>query len=340
MEYIKRKGKVIIKTLPRETVTNVHEFANRGPRGLVKMDKTKVGDRAKDCFMATYNKKTGLIHTGLNEYYDNPFVGKNPLTLPTDFPRSFETAEKVKLQHILEAEHGVPYNFYTDKAPTSGTMKPDQITFFQKFRFTLNDGSTVLDMNKVNDVLTYYIVVGNTKQFAPSYEAWRKHQHPYATHYIFVEEEHQEREFSKKQLKNRAIAYLEEFSTKQPQDVITFCKALKKQVGDISPQIAYSQLDDYINQTGSTAKNNAEKFVELVERFKKPDGKIYITGLALLQDLLHYRILTGRQDIYTWLSASQIIGNRDSEAVAYLTDPNKQPEVSQMKAELQQKLIK
>lgn len=346
MDYIKKKGKVFIKALPRETTQNVHEFTNRGSKGLTKMDKTKIGRFAKDCFMATYNRSTGLLQTGLNQYFNNPFKAekgkdKDPqLVLPNDFPQSLLTAEKVKLQHILEAEHGVPFNTYTDAAPTSGFKPNDKITFFQKFRFKLDDGSTPLNMAKVEDELAYYIILANPKQFAPSYEAWRKHQHPYATHYIFIEEEHQEREFSKKQLRNKALAYLEEFNTKSTQDLVTFCKAIKKNIGNITPQIAYTQLDDYITTVNNANESNAEKFIKIVERFKTTDGKAEINALALLQDLMFYKIVSGRQDIYTWLSTGTILGNREAEAVSFLANPTKKPEIDQMKAEMNQKMFK
>lgn len=344
MNYIKKSGKVFIKSLPRDTTQNVHEFSNRGSKGLTKMDKTKVGMQAKDCFMASYNKRTGLLQTGLNQYFDNPFKAEKDkdaaLVLPNDFPQSFLTAEKVKLQHILEAEHGVPFNTYVDTAPTSGFKTGEKITFFQKFRFKLNDGSTPLSMNKVEDELAYYIILANTKQFAPSYESWRKHQNPYATHYIFIEEEHQEREFSKKQLRNKAISYLEEFNTKSSKDLISFCKCLKKNIGSITPQIAYTQLDDYINVVNNANETNAEKFINLVERFKTTDGKSEINALALLQDLMFYKVISGRQDVYTWLSTGQIIGNREAEAVAFLSNPTKKPEIDQLKAEMNQKMFK
>jgi len=343
MEYVEKKGKVFIKTIPRDTVTNVHEFDNRGSRGGPgrKMEKTKVGMRATDGVMATYNTKTGKLQTGLDVYIENPFKGANPkYHLPSTFPVTMKDADKVLLQHVMEAKHGKPFGFYTDAPPRSGFKKPEDLTFYQSFRYKWNDGSTVLDMSKAEDELAYYMVIANPKKYAPSYDAYRNHRHPLATHFIFIEEEQQAFELSKRQIKNKAVAFLEDTNNKSPNTLSTFVKCLKKQIGNVSPIQAYTLLDDFINQPTNKKVSNAELFVDLYNKFKEAKGKEEIIALALLQDLIFYKVVSARQDVYTWVSTNQIIGHRESEAVEYLCDPNKKPEIEQLKAELEIKLKK
>jgi hypothetical protein len=339
--YTEKKGKVFIKTIERETTQNVHEFQNKGNRGMSKMNKTKVGIRPKDGVMASYNVAKGKLQTGLDVYYDNPFKGDNPkYTLPAGFPDSFKTADKVLLQHIMEAKHGVTFNFYTDAPPTSGYKDPKDLTFYQKFRYKWSDGSTVLDMNKPHDELAYFIVISNPKKYAPNYEAYRQHKHPFATHYIFMEEEHQELELSKKKIKNKAIALLDDLSTTKQDFLVVLVKCIKKQVGGINPSQAYTLIDDYVNTTTNKAVTNAEVFINLVKKAETPQGKIELNSMALLQDLIFYKVVTSRQDVYTWLSRSIVIGFRESDAVEFLSDPNKGPERTDMENELKAKMLK
>lgn len=335
--------KVFIKTIPRETATKISDYRNESGERSTKLNKTKMG-RCKTKLDCPYSSKTHKLITGLDIPYNvdgvtNPY--KDSGKLPQEFAY-LKDKEQITVQEYMEVKHGVKKDYYTsrpakgrDNFNTKGSDRP----FFWDFAFTMNDGSTMLDLDNRNDELAYHMFKSpEYRKVANSEQEWRQHKYPYAQFYISYENEGEEIKFESKKRLNRAVAILE---GEQLQDVETMKKFVKvlKLAKDISTVTqGYNLIDTLIKTDKSTgATSGLNRFLELAKLLDSAEGRERLTAKAELADYLNHWIITEKAGTYRWVSKNIEIAHREEEAVDFLVNPNKLQEQEILLLELKSK---
>lgn len=328
---------VTIKTIPRETATKVSEF--RDKTSGKKMNRTKLG-RCKDTIRAVYSTKTGSLLTGLDHYVNNPYY-KSQKDLPIEFAYVKEL-EKITLQEVLEIKHGRPKGFYTNRAWRQGDgFKDENLTFFQKFKFALNDGSTILDLSKPLEELAYYMLKASPK-VSESNKPEDRAKKPKADFYISDKNESIQEKFSKKKVYNDCTSKLNDpkFTPSYQRKVVKILSLAKGDLTTTPDEQIYLMLDMYLEEGMKTKEDNLNKFLEAFSLISSAEGRTQLEALVLLEDLVNYRIVSDSRGTYTWLAKQMVLGQRKAEALDFLLDPKKQPERDELEKQLKAKLLR
>lgn len=319
-------SKVFVYTVPRKTATKVSEVVN-GKN--VRLNQTKITRGCQDTFMALPSIKTGLLNTGLEEIVDNPLKDDSSLPMGFEFIKG---KDKVKEQHLVEVKYGLPYNFLTNEVYNKNKDKiGTEKTFYQTFVFKLNDGLTVLDLEKRDDFLAYKIIL-KSKRFANSKKDLDNGRFPDAMYYIGLENETEEIKFKKKQRVNNAIAKLadSDFDTETQKKMV---KILELAKGNVTNQQAYNTLSAYVEDT-TPGKDNTGEFEKFYKLLETADGREEFEARYFLQDLIDNWIISEKQGTYIWNSKKITLGQRKEDAVKFLMNPEKQEEQEELKRQL------
>lgn len=310
--------KIFIKSIPRDTATKVHEFSN--PLTGVRLNKTKIGN-CKDGLMALYSRKIGGLNTGL-----------------TNVVETDEKGRQITLQEKMEAKWGKPAGYFGN----SHTQNPDEEpTYFQNKVWYLNDGTTVLDLENMDDELFYYVCLAS-KYVANSEKEWRAHKWPKAMFYISLENESDELKHSRKEKRRKALAALEgENMTPTMKRKFAGILGLGSSLAAMTYEQVDNQLDEYID-TGAadpTGKTSVDKFMELYADLATDLGREKIEAKFLLQNLLDSRIVYEKQGTYRWVRKDMNIGDRYHEVIEFLLNPKKSADRDELEQELKSKTI-
>jgi hypothetical protein len=271
---------------------------------------------------------------------NNPYFKSNR-DVPNDFSYVKEQ-EKVSLQELLEIKHGRPKGFYTNRAWRPGDgFKDESLTFFQKFKFSLNDGTTVLDLSKPMDEIAYYMLKASPK-VSSSNKPEDRSQKPKADFYISDKNESIQEKFSKKKLYNDCTTKLND-SKFTPSYQRKASKALELIKGDATTmpdEQIYLLLDTYLEEGLKSKDENLTNFLEVYKLVNSVEGRNELEAMVLLGDLVNYRIVTDNRGTYTWISKQIVLGQRKAEAIDFLLDPKKQPERDELEKQLKAKLVR
>lgn len=313
--------KVFVYTIPRPTATKVSEIVNHRN---VKLNQTKITRGCKDTRQALLSEKTGKLSTGLAIMVDNPY--KDDKSLPVGF-EGLAGKEKVKLQHIKEIEHGVPFDYYTDEPFNRANPRKKEPTFFQTFKFGINDGMTVFDLGKRDDELAYYVMLAS-KFFANSKRAWEERKYPDAVYYISEQEESDDLKYEKRQQRDKATALLSvgKLSDNETQRKLLKILLPKESKGELRAQKVYNLLSSAIdsNERDFTGLTFIERFNKVISLLDHPKGKEEFEARAFLQDLINNWIVSEKNGSFQWKSKDMSIGATKEKALQFITDPDKQ----------------
>lgn len=318
---------VFIKSIPRQTATGISEWTSEASGK--KLYKTKIG-RAVDRIMALYSAKVGGLANYISyNYYTDPATGQPVLN---------EKKQPITLQEHLETKWNKPPGYFSNQA-ASRNYKGDgsDLGYYYQKAWILRDGTTVLDLNLMDDEIGYYVMLASSL-VANSEQEWRSHKWPKAKYYIALENETEELRHSKNKLKARCLGTLEqmEFTDKMKRTVATLL-GLVNAKSEISTFQVYNLLVDYIETNNVT---NLEKYLSFVNLIKTSDGRTRLDAmwtLALAKDL---GIIYSKQDTWTWITpqGQQInIGDRYAEAVDYLLSPKKETELDEILTQIKEK---
>lgn len=321
---------IFVKSIPRETATGIHNWANQSS-GL-KLQKTKVG-RASDRVIAMYSAKVG----GLANY-----ISYNYKTDPkTGQPEVDEKGQPITLQTALEKKWNKPPGYFSNQA-VSPRYRGDgsDLGFYYQNSVELRDGSTVLDLDKMEDEIGYYLLLASSK-VANSEKEWREHKWPKATHYIALENESEEIKYKKSQMKSKAFSLLHSAD---------FTEAVKKKVvcllgiaparTKLSEEQTHNLLSEWIDSSNYLPGSNIDKINNLATLLKTADGRAQFEIMYMLKVAEDFRIVYQKQDTWTWVrvsGASLVIGDKYAEAIDFFLNPKKKEEYDEIRAQIKEK---
>lgn len=312
--------KVFIKSIPRDTATKVHEFKN-GKSGK-SLNKTKISEKCKDGYQALFSPKIGGLKTGL---YKTLKVGEKEVTL----------------QDWAEEKWGLSKGFLSNKAWRKGdTMKDEEMTYFQKKSWKFNDGTTILDLDNLDDFCCYHMCL-ESKYIANSEKEWKEHKWPKATHYISHENEPDEiklRKNNRKALAYRAMTD-NDFTLPWKRKVVVVLQLASDRI-TLSEEQINNLLYDYIDNSAThEGPTSISKLLEKYSMIAKADTKNILEAEYLLQSATDWRIVIEKAGTYTWLSKDMQIGFNKPEAIDFITDVRKQSLVDELKEEIKLKKL-
>jgi len=319
--------KVFIKSIPRETALKIEDWVNDSSG--IRMKKTKVG-RTRDAIMALYSPKVGGLKNGLSY---KPWMEEGKQVKDAN-------GQPLTLQDKLEKKWGLEPGTLTNRSWRRGeSTSEDKLTYYQKTTWKLNDGSTVLDLDNMEDELGYYVALDDSK-VANSEAEWRSHKWPKATHYIAWENEAEELKFSRTSQKSKAFSQLHdpEMSSTMKRKFI-YLLGIASATTTLTDEQVHNLLFDYIDATAFTPGSNIEKFQELSGMLKSKDGRDQLEARFLLKQAQDYRIIYEKAGTYTWVrpEGTLELGNTLSEAVDFILNPKKQGLVEELESAIKAK---
>jgi hypothetical protein len=322
---------VFIMSIPRQTATGISDWVSTSS-GL-KMKKTKVG-RATDSLVALPSQKIGGLANYISYNYKvDPATGQ---------VEKDENGEQITIQTFLEKKWGKPKGFFSNALPPKDYKGSgaDLGYYFNK-SWQLLDGTTVLDLSKMDDEIGYYVMLASSK-VANSEKEWREHKWPKATHYIALENESEEIKYKRTQAKTKAFSFLHDshLTDSVKQKLIALLDVASSRT-KLSTEQIHNLLFDYIDATTSPAGKNIDKFNHYMSLLKTADGKAKFEVMYMLKQAQEVRLVYSKQDIWTWIresGATLVIGDKYSEAVDFLLNPKKKDEYDELKAQIKAKL--
>lgn len=335
-----QKGKVYVQTVIKPTATKVSEIVNGKNQ---KLNQMKISRNIYNVFSVLQSEKTGKLKTGLNKYVDNPYKETDPKDLPNKDFGFVVGKDKILLQHLKEIEYNLPLNYLTDEAVDRGKRGAlDNPTFYQTFKYKLNDGTTIFDLNNMNDDLAYHAML-ESKYFANSKKELDENKFPFAIHYISLENESDELKYKKKYQKDKAKGTLTFGDLATPEMQRKFVKVLVPQVGkgNLTDIQAYNTLSTAIedNTKGVDGINFIDKFLKMYEEIQTPKGRETFEASVLLQELINNRVVTEKQGTYTFVSKDLVIGQNKNKAIEFILNPEKQDLLEEMEQILKAKKL-
>lgn len=322
-------AKIFIMSIPRETATKLSDFTS--DVSGKKLKKTKVG-RTRDSYQALYSPKVGGLLNGLSY---KPWMEEG---------KQIEDAQgrKLTLQDKMEQKWRLPKDYLHNRPFQKGnSLKEADMSYYQRKSWKVNDGSTILDTDNMDDELFYFVTL-DSKFFANSLKDVQNHSMPYATHYIAHEQEAQELKFKKNNYKGRAIAMLQspDLTASYKQKFVHILELSRASITN-DEETLYNVLFDYIDSSSFQPGSNIDKFVELYNKLGDAKGREEIEAKHLLKRVIDNHVIYERQGTYTWVrpSGTLVVGESYTDAIEFLLNPKKKPLVDELKAELKIKEV-
>lgn len=155
--------KIFIYSVPRPTASNIGQW--RDPNTGLLMKKTKIG-RSNDRIQALYSSRIGGLLNGLSykQWTEN---GK---------PVTDKEGNNLTLQHREEQRWNLPKDYLHNRSWRRGdSVKETDMSYFQRAKWTFNDGCTIFDLNNFEDAMGYYVAL-DSKLIANSEKELRAHK--------------------------------------------------------------------------------------------------------------------------------------------------------------------
>jgi hypothetical protein len=317
---------VFVYSIQRESAFGVDQWTSASG---VNLKKSKIGN-CTDSLKALYSTKQG----GLANYISyTPWIedGKQKVN---------DKGHALTLQSKLEQKWNKPENYFSNEALSKGDNKPDgERTYFQRMSWKLNDGCTVFDLDTMDGEMGYYMLLGSSK-VANSEKEWRTHMWPKAEWYIALENESESIKAQKNQSKIKAFTALSDtkLTDSYRRKIISLLNLSSSRTTLTNEQVN-NLLVDYIDRSSFTAGSNIDKFMELYTLLTTVPGREELEARFLLAQAIDNRLIFERQGSYTWVrpQGQVVIGERFQEAVDFLLNPKKQPEVEELTAAIKSK---
>lgn len=324
--------KVFIKSIPRDTATGVNKFSN--PDSGKSFEKTKVGE-ARTKIRAMPSAKIGGLKNGLSY---KPWIDPETGKVMVD-----SEGKELTLQDKMERKWGLEPGYLTNKTGLNPTKYDPTVhdTYYHVQSWTLNDGTTMLDLSKMNDELGYHVILDHIL-VANSYNEWRQHKWPYAEFYIAIENESDELKYQRKEKKGKLLGYLHnEVMTGEMKRNFCYLLELANSLTGITDVQAYNLLYDFIDNSTFTAGSNIDRFEELVQLISTATGREELSARLLLRNAMDTRVIYNKAETYVWVRPKGTIelGSTYMDAIMFLLDPKKEALTEELKETIKSKMI-
>lgn len=139
--------KIYIYSIPRESALGIHDWTS--DVSGKKLKKTKVG-KTRDAVQALFSPRHGGLANGLSY---KAWVEEGS-------PKKKSDGTTLTLQHKMEKKWGLPEGFLHNRPWRKGdSIKEEDMSYFQRKSWKLNDGCTVLDLSNFDDEMFYYVAL-------------------------------------------------------------------------------------------------------------------------------------------------------------------------------------
>ncbi|MCA9776236.1 MAG: hypothetical protein KC800_05950 [Candidatus Eremiobacteraeota bacterium] len=309
-----KNKKVYIYSVEKESATGIDKWINESSGRSMK--KTKIGV-AKSSLKALYSSKVG----GLANYISyTPWLDENGAPMKDD------KGNTLTLQDKEEKFWNKPKGYFNNTPRTrEDNTNQAPITYFQRMEWAFNDGSTVLDLNLMDDRMCYYMCL-ESKYVANSEKELKGHKFPYAEYFIAIENESDELKYAKTQQKVKAFASLfNKDMTPITARKFTDILGLSNTQAILSQEQIQNLLYEYIDKSGYTGNSNIQKYDSLFNLLRTAPGREELEARHLLKRAEDARVIYSKAGTYTWVrpEGKLIIGDKHSEAIDFLTNPKK-----------------
>jgi len=204
----------------------------------------------------------------------------------------------------------------------------------------LNDGCTVFDLDTLDGEMGYYMLLGSSK-VANSEREWRTHMWPKAEWYIALENESESLKAQKNQLKLKVYNALADtkLTDTYKRKIVSLLELTTSTKTTLTIEQVNNLLIEYIDKSSYTEGSNIDKFMEIYNLLATAPGREELEARFLLLQAIEARIVFERQGSYTWIrpSGQIVIGDRKEEAIDFLLNPKKAPEVDELTAAIKSK---
>jgi hypothetical protein len=328
-----KTGQVFVYKIARPSASKITEIING--KNQKRLNQTKIDGKIKETFQVPLSGSTRKLATGLDKEVDNPLKGEQINNPAFQF---LATQDKALLQHLIEYK----YNFdkgYLNSIPADINNKKhlENPSFYQTFRYKLNDGLTVLNLNNIDDLLAYYSMLEHHR-FANSKKEWEAGKFPSADYYLAEMDETENEKYSKKQYKDRAKSELSLGKVADSDTQKKFVKLLLPQIskGRLTDAQAYNALSEGIdnNERYKDGEEFIVKYNKLVKLLQDAPGKARFNALVLLQEGVNTYVLTDKGGTYNWVAKDLIIGASKEKAIDWILDPNKADLVQELEEQV------
>lgn len=298
-----------------------------------KLNRTKMGSRTTTKLPALYDSRLG----GLANYISyTPWLEEGK-------PVTDERGIPLTLQDKFEREFNLPKDYLTNKIPRRNENSKDQapLTYYEQMQWPLNDGSTVFDLGKFDDLMGYYVCLAS-KRIANSEKEWKAHKWPDADFFIAIESESDEIKYKNNDMRSKAFASLHsaDLTNDNKRKAVSLLD-LSSTKADLTEMQVHNLLYDYIDKSTFNAGSNLDKFNEIKTLLSTAPGREEFEARFLLKQATDMRIIYEKQDTYTWIrpKGTVVLGDTFRDAIGFILNPKKDSLVEELKADIKARLL-
>lgn len=340
--------KVHIIKVQRKSAQGRHRHTTKDGKNIHKTQAGRAGvkwsipdSKAKDCL------NTGLWKRRSNPYYTGEGGEARPLPNSIWEERKITDKKTITWQEFFEISHYKTPGYYSSERIFWNNLAVDRKyknTALQGFRYTLIDGTNILDLSRPKDQLMYFFAMQNQNAFLKNKADKKKY--PRAMFYIQEVNAPAEEEYKNNVQLDEAIVKLIELKSKFTPDIVNKAGVILK-VGtkNQSLESMYNSLREFI--MGDTkignSKTNVARFVEVYDILKRKGGRQRFETMYLFQEMLNHRVVIEEAMNFYWVSKRgtdmELLGKSREQVVGLLLD-EAQAHIKQMlEKELKDKQI-
>jgi len=288
-------------------------YAYVGNNGQIEFGQQKRQDRSEKAttrlmFCGDYNKQQYV--TGLDEMVTNPFYGSTDASIPD----KFRQAETIKLQHVYELQEGMPIDTLQTRLTQfifNTVNRPDAIenkaSYIGNFSVDLYARTNRFDDTTIRGKLAIMLLKNHPKVASSKDVA-----NP-AVHHFYISEENEDIQelMRKTDLVEQVIAEKvnlqqnsSEFKCYQVASLCLYKNGNPCVIGNANHTTVKTQLSAYLDSNSKNFKDNATKFLSLIEMIKDKKEKDRFYVKYIIQQAINSRVFDVRDGWIYWPSKS------------------------------------
>lgn len=344
--------KVHLIKFQRQSAQGRHKHTTKDGKPL---NKTQAGRAATKWSIPDGKDKleTGLWKMRKNPYYiptkEEGNDGWEMRMLPNSVweDRKIQNKKFISWQEFFEISHYKTPGYYSSERIQWNQFASNRAytnTALQAFRYSLIDGTNILDLTKAKDQLMYFFALQCKQAFLTNKSDRKKY--PRALYYLQEIGAPAQEEYMNNRAQDDAIVSLRELEKKfTAEDLRMFGVILKVGSYNQSVETMYNSLRNFImgGLEMGNSKTNSQKFNDLYAVLKKKGGRERFDVRFMLQELLNTRVVSIESMNYIWNakrnSDMEVLGKSAEQVVALLLDEDKKHVKQMLKRELDDKRI-